>query len=157
MEKKILVAYFSASGVTAKVAEKIAGTVGAELYEIKPELPYNNADLNWNDNSSRCVKEWKNPESRPAICQPLPDIQNYDVVFIGYPIWWEASPNIIYTFLESCDFSGKTVVPFSTSGGSVKGSKGTHLHKYCSEDTNWSVGKLLNRMEDITKWCKVII
>ena len=112
------------------------------------------ADLDWNDESSRCVREWKDSRCRPEIDKPLPNIDQYDVVFIGYPIWWEASPSIIYTFLESCDFSGKTLVPFSTSGGSIRGSSGDHLHKYCFGNVSWKEGKLLNRTWSAASWIK---
>ena len=126
----------------------------ADTYEITPKIPYTQADLDWNNENSRCVKEWKDESSRPEIDKPLPNIDQYDVVFIGYPIWWEASPNIIYTFLESWDFSGKTLVPFSTSGRSIRGSSGDHLHKYCSGNVSWKEGKLLNRTWSAASWIK---
>lgn len=157
MDKKCLVAYFSASGRTEKVALALAEATGADLYGIAAQIPYTQADLDWNDKNSRCVKEWKDKSSRPEICKPMPDISQYDVIFLGYPIWWEESPEIIYTFLESYDFSGKTVVPFSTSGGSVRGSKGTHLHKFCSKQTKWEDGKLFRNVpleKEITEWRK---
>lgn len=157
MSKKVLVAYFSANGKTKKVAQTIAKTLEADEFEIKAKIPYTPNDLDWNDNNSRCVREWKDKSSRPEICQPMPNIEPYDIVFIGYPIWWEASPNIIYTFLESYDFSGKTIIPFATSGGSIRGSQGTHLHQYCSERTRWEQGKLLNNSWLISSWCQKCI
>lgn len=157
MDKKILVAYFPASGKTKKAAQTLVKTLGADEFEIKAKIPYTQADLDWNDNNSRCVKEWQDKDSRPEICPPMPDMKQYDTIFIGYPIWWEASPNIIYTFLESYDFSSKTIVPFSTSGGSVRGSSGTHLHQYCSEQTNWKPGKLLNNPCSISSWGKKVL
>ena len=151
MNKKILVAYFSASGKTKKVGDALAKMLDADIYEITPQVPYTQADLNWNNESSRCVKEWKDKHSRPEICKPLPNITLYDTVFIGYPIWWEASPNILYTFLESCDFSGKTLIPFSTSGGSIRGSSGDHLHKYTSYEAVWKPGMLIRHDRDLQK------
>jgi flavodoxin len=118
MEKKTLVAYFSCSGVTRSVAETLAEMTGADFYEIEPEVPYTTADLNWMDRNSRSTREMKDPSSRPAIKGNVPDMSGYDVVFLGFPIWWYVAPTIINTFLESCDFSGKTIVLFATSGGS---------------------------------------
>ena len=116
MSKKILVAYFSASGVTAKAAWKLSEAIGADLYEIKPEVPYTRADLDWMDKNSRSSVEMNNPSSRPAIATKLPDMEKYDAVFVGFPIWWYVAPKIINTFLESYDFSGKVIIPFATSG-----------------------------------------
>lgn len=152
MSKKVLVTYFSATGRTKQAGETIAKTLGADVFEIQAKIPYSRADLDWNDENSRCVKEWEDPSSRPEIAGPLPDVGAYDIIFVGYPIWWEASPNIIYTFLESFDFSGRTVIPFSTSGSSVKGSSGEHLHKYCQAD--WKEGKLLKGSTDVSAWCR---
>ena len=121
MSKKILVAYFSASGVTAKAAWKLAEAAGADLYEIKPEVPYTSADLNWMDKKSRSSMEMNDLSSRPAIADHLADMEKYDVIFVGFPIWWYVAPTIINTFLESYDFSRKTIIPFATSGGSGMG------------------------------------
>ena len=118
--KKILVAYFSASGVTAKVAEKLAQAAGADLFEIKPEQPYTRADLNWMDKQSRSTVEMKDRSCRPAMAAK-PDVSGYDVILVGFPVWWYREPSIIDTFMESADFTGKTVVPFCTSGGSGLG------------------------------------
>lgn len=117
MSKK-LVAYFSASGVTANAAKTLAKAVGADLYEIKPEIPYTKADLNWMDKNSRSSLEMKDKTYRPAIADKDAKIEDYDVIFIGFPIWWYVAPTIINTFLESYDFSNKTIVLFATSGGS---------------------------------------
>lgn len=120
MSKK-LVAYFSASGVTERYAARLAKVTGAELFEIKPSVPYTNADLNWQNSNSRSSVEMKNPDSRPEIAEKFADMDSYDTVFVGFPIWWYVAPTIIDTFLESYDFSGKTVIPFATSGGSGMG------------------------------------
>jgi flavodoxin len=119
--KKALVAYFSASGVTAKLAGRLAGAIGADLYEIAPETPYTKADLDWRDRQSRSSVEMNDRSSRPAIGSAPADVASFDVVFVGFPIWWYREPSIIDTFLESYDFAGKTVVPFATSGSSGMG------------------------------------
>lgn len=143
MSKKILVAYFSASGVTAKAAWKLSETAGADLYEIKPEVPYTSADLNWTDKKSRSSVEMNDPSSRPAIMEKLPDMEKYDVIFVGFPIWWYVAPTIINTFLESYDFSGKTIIPFATSGGSGMGRTNDKLKPSCP-DAILLKGKMLN-------------
>lgn len=142
--KKILVAYFSCSGVTKRVAEELAEVAGADLYEIKPKLPYTKADLNWMDKKSRSTIEMQNPASRPAIADVVSNMENYDVVLVGFPIWWYVAPTIIHTFLESYDFSGKTIVPFATSGGSGMGKTDEVLHYICPDSVNWRDGKLFN-------------
>ncbi len=116
-----LVAYFSASGVTGSVAEKLADETGADLFEIVPEKPYTNADLDWQNSRSRSSVEMKDRNSRPAIASKIDDMSRYDVIFVGFPIWWYREPSIIDTFMEAYDFSGKTIVPFATSGGSGLG------------------------------------
>ena len=118
--KKILVAFFSASGVTASVAETLAQAVGADLFEIVPAQPYTMEDLNWRDKHSRSSVEMNDRFSRPAMAA-APDVSGYDVIFVGFPVWWYREPSIIDTFMESADFTGKTVVPFCTSGGSDLG------------------------------------
>lgn len=123
---KSLVAYFSASGVTKKLAERLAKAAGADLFEIEPEKPYTNADLNWMDKKARSTVEMNDRSSRPAI-KSKADVSKYDVVFVGFPIWWYREPSIIDTFMESCDFSGKTVVPFATSGSSQIGESGKNM------------------------------
>ena len=120
MSKK-LVAYFSASGVTRSVAEKLADEIGADLFEIVPEKPYTNADLDWQNSRSRSSVEMKDRNARPAIVSKIVDMYGYDVIFVGFPIWWYREPSIVDTFMEAYDFSGKTIVPFATSGGSGLG------------------------------------
>ena len=116
--KKALIAYFSASGTTADVAKRLATAANADIYEIKPAKPYTSADLNWMDKNSRSSLEMKDKSSRPALNDRDAQIENYDLIFIGYPVWWYTAPTIINSFLESYDFSAKTVVLFATSGGS---------------------------------------
>ena len=141
---KILVAYFSASGVTAKAAKALASASGADLFEIVPETPYTKADLNWMDKQSRSSVEMANQSSRPAIASHVDNMEQYDTVFVGYPIWWYVAPTIINTFLESYDFSGKTVIPFCTSGGSGTGKMDEVLHKLFPATVNWKPAKLVN-------------
>ena len=124
---KVLVAYFSASGVTKKVATRLAEEIGAELFEIVPETPYTAEDLNWQDKNSRSSIEMKDTNSRPAIGSKIADIRLYDVIYVGFPVWWYREPSIIDTFMETYDFSGKTVVPFATSGGSLVGDSGKNM------------------------------
>lgn len=143
MSKNILVAYFSASGVTAKAARKLAETSGADIFEIKPEIPYTSADLNWMDKKSRSSMEMNDPSSRPVIAERLPDMEKYDIIFVGFPIWWYVAPTIINTFLESYDFSGKTIIPFATSGGSNLGRTNDKLKPSCPGAILLK-GKLLN-------------
>lgn len=112
----MLVAYFSASGRTARLAQTIAQAAQADLYEIRPAQPYTSADLNWHDAHSRSSVEMKDPACRPAIAGDLPDLSRYDTILVGFPIWWYQAPRIVETFVASCDFSGKTVIPFATSG-----------------------------------------
>lgn len=125
--RKALVAYFSASGVTAKVAERLAEKTGAGLFEIEPEALYTDADLDWRDQSSRSSVEMNDRKSRPAIRSRVEDMDQYDVVFVGFPVWWYREPSIIDTFMEAYDFTGKTVVPFATSGGSPIGDSGKNM------------------------------
>lgn len=138
--KKILVAYFSATGTTKKLAEYVANSVGADLYEIKPETPYTSADLNWHDRSTRATSEQNNTSARPKISGSVANMSQYDVVFVAYPIWWGQAPKIIYTFLESYDMSGKTIVPFCTSGSSDIGSSASNL-KSSAPRTTFKDGK----------------
>ncbi len=154
MSKKILVAYFSASGATAKAARKLSEAVGADLHEIKPEIPYSSADLDWTNKKSRSSVEMNNPVFRPAIAGKMEDMEQYDVVFVGFPIWWYVAPTIINTFLESYDFSGKTIVPFATSGGSGMGKTNERLAQSCPGATLLK-GKMLNgslSMEELKAW-----
>lgn len=154
MSKKILVAYFSASGVTAKAAWKLSEAIGADLHEIKPEVLYSSADLNWMDKKSRSSVEMNDPSSRPTIAEKLADMEKYDVVF--YCIWWYVAPTIINTFLESYDFSGKTIIPFATSGGSGMGKTNEKLGPSCPGATLLQ-GKLLNgnlSEDSLKNWVK---
>ena len=122
-----LVAYFSASGTTRKVAEKLAKAIGADIFEIKPEVPYTKADLNWLSKKSRSSVEMSDTSCRPAIAESIDNMADYDTVFVGFPVWWYREPSIIDTFMESYDFTGKTVVPFCTSGGSGLGESGANM------------------------------
>ena len=128
---KTLVAYFSASGQTAKLAKTLADVTGGDLFEIAPETAYTAADLDWMDKKSRSTIEMKDPKSRPAIAGKVADMTQYDTVFVGFPVWWYQAPRIIETFLESYDFSGKTVIPFATSGGSGMGGTNKALAPSC--------------------------
>ena len=140
--KKILVAYFSASGVTKRAAEEIAAETDADLYEIVPAQPYTRADLDWTDRSSRSTLEMKDPGCRPEIAEEA-DVSGYDVVFVGFPVWWYVEPRIVDTFLESRDFSGKILIPFATSGGSgISGAE--KIMKAHSPNAVWKRGKLVN-------------
>ena len=146
MSKK-LVAYFSASGTTKEAAERLAKAAGADLFEIKPTIPYTSADLNWMDKESRSSVEMNDPDSRPEIAETMPNMADYDTVFIGFPIWWYVAPHIIHTFLESYDFDRKMLVPFATSGGSGMGRTVEELKKLCP-NANWKAGKRVNGASD---------
>lgn len=147
MSKK-LVAYFSASGVTQKAAERIAKISGSDLFEIKPSVPYTKKDLDWTNKNSRSSVEMKNPDSRPEIANRIPNINEYDTIFIGFPIWWYVAPTIIDTFIESYDFSGKTIIPFATSGGSGFGKTVEILKALASKEAKWKDGKLMNNISE---------
>ena len=140
--KKALVSYFSASGVTAKLAKTLSSVTGADLFEIKPVTPYTAKDLDWMDKKSRSSVEMSDPTSRPEIAEKIPNLADYDTVFLGFPIWWYVAPTIINTFLESYDFSGKTVIPFATSGGSGLGETANGLRASCA--AKFAPGKMLN-------------
>lgn len=142
-DHKVLVAYFSATGTTKGVAEHIANGLNADIYEIVPEEPYTDADLDYNDNNSRTTIEMNDPDARPAISGSVENMEQYDTVFIGYPIWWGEAPRIVSTFVESYDFSGKTIVPFCTSGGSDMGSSATNLEQL-TNGAAWLDGRRLN-------------
>ncbi len=122
-----LVAYFSASGVTRSVAEKLANEIGGDLFEIVPENRYTNADLDWQNSRSRSSVEMKDRDARPEIASKIDDMSRYDVIFVGFPVWWYREPSIIDTFAESYDFAGKTIVPFATSGSSGIGDSGKNI------------------------------
>lgn len=140
MSKK-LVAFFSCTGTTKKVAENLSKAIGGDLYEIVPTKLYTNADLNWTDKTSRSSLEMNDKNSRPEIATKVSNMEDYDTIFIGFPIWWYVAPRIINTFLESYDFSGKTIIPFATSGGSGLGNTITELKLSCSKTTKWIEGK----------------
>ena len=144
---KILVAYFSATGTTARAARTVANISGGELYTITPEKPYTDADLNWNDKKSRSSVEMNNPKARPTLGGKKLDISNYDVIFIGYPIWWNLAPRIINTFIESQEWKGKIIIPFATSGSSSITNSVAQL-KQSYPDFDWKEGKLLNRADE---------
>ena len=157
MSQKTLVACFSCSGITRRVAAALAGVVRADLFEIVPEVPYSNADLNWNDPHSRSSVEMRDKSSRPAIAGTVSDMSAYDVVFVGFPIWWYVAPTIINTFLESYDFSGKTIILFATSGGSGFGKTVGNLKSSVSPSAVIKEGKLLNGKpseKDLANWVK---
>ena len=153
--KKVLVAYFSASGVTKSVAQQLAEVTGGTLHEIKPAQPYTDADLDWHNKQSRSSVEMQDKSSRPAITDKFANMGEYDVIYIGFPIWWYTCPTIINTFMEAYDFKGKTIIPFATSGGSsIK--KACEDLKAAYPDVNWKEGKLLNRAskKDLEDWVK---
>ena len=154
MQGRILVAYFSASGVTAKAAKEIADAVGGDLYEIRPEKPYTTADLDWTNKNSRSTLEMKDPDCRPAIAGGAPDMTAYDTVFVGFPVWWYVEPRIVDTFLESHDFSGKTLVPFATSGGSGIAGAEKSLKEHCHA-AEWQRGRLVRG--DAAAWAKSLV
>ena len=140
---KTLVAYFSASGVTARLAETIAKAADADLYEIDPKVPYTSADLNWNNSSSRSSIEMNDKACRPEIAGTVGDMDRYDTVFVGFPVWWYVEPRIVDTFLESYDFTGKTMIPFATSGGSGIGGAQKSMKEHCPGAV-WKEGRLVN-------------
>lgn len=152
---KTLVAYFSASGVTAKVADKLADALGADIYEIRPETPYTKADLNWMDKKSRSSIEMNDKTIRPAIVDKNARIDEYNTIFLGFPIWWYVAPTIINTFLESYDFAGKKIILFATSGGSRFGKTVEELKVSVPDSCEIIEGKLLNGIQtipSIRKW-----
>lgn len=151
MSQKILVAYFSASGVTERAAKQIAAAVGGDLYEIRPAQPYTDADLDWTNKQSRSTREMKDPACRPAIAGGVADMDAYDAVFVGFPVWWYVEPRIVDTFLESYDFTGKTLIPFATSGGSGIAGAEKSLRAHCPA-ANWKDGKLVRG--DAAAWAK---
>ena len=152
---KTLVAYFSASGTTARIAKELAQAVGADIYEIRPAVPYTKADLNWMNKKSRSSVEMNDKSSRPALADRDANIAAYDTILLGFPIWWYVAPTIINSFLESYDFSGKKIVLFATSGGSGFGKTVAGLKPSVSADTAIVEGKLLNgrqTAEELKAW-----
>lgn len=154
---KILTAYFSATGTTKKLAQAIAKEAGADLFEIKPAVPYTSADLDWTNKASRSTKEMNDPSSRPEIAEKVSDMSQYDTVLIGFPVWWYVAPTIIDTFLESYDFSGKKIAVFATSGGSGLGNTENILKKL-SGTAEWKKGKRFSSVStaEIQAWLKEI-
>lgn len=153
-----LVAYFSASGVTAGVAQNLSETIGADLFAIEPEIPYTKADLDWMDKTSRSTLEMNDPESRPAIAKKRDNMEDYDTIFVGFPIWWYVAPTIINTFLESYDLTGKTIIPFATSGGSGMGKTNEKLLPSCKGAVLLE-GKILNpyvSADELLDWVKCL-
>ena len=158
MSKK-LVAYFSASGVTAKLAKNLAEAAGADLYEIRPETPYTNADLNWQNKNSRSSVEMNDKSFRPAIADTNANIADYDTIFVGVPIWWYVAPTIINTFLEAYDFSGKTIILFATSGGSGMGNSAKELRLSVSNSAVIKDGKRFSAnasVSELKEWIKLL-
>ena len=152
---KRLVAYFSASGVTRKVAEALSEAANADLYEIKPKVPYTKADFDWQNKKSRSSVEMSDKSSRPAMMDMDANVSAYDVVFVGFPIWWYVAPTIVNTFLESYDFAGKTIVPFATSGSSGMGETVANLKGSVDASATIMDGKILNgkqTAESLTNW-----
>ena len=148
MADKTLVAVFSASGVTKRVGEEIERVSGGDFFEIVPKEKYTDADLNYMNKRSRSSVEMNDPAARPEIAGTVADMDTYDTVVIGFPIWWGLAPRIIETFLESYDFSGKTIIPFCTSGGSGVGRSDTALHKNVSGNVKWVKGVQINRPDE---------
>ena len=155
--KNILVAYFSATGTTKRVAENLAKATGGDLYEIKPVKTYTNADLNWHDKNSRTSVEMNNPQSRPEIITGDLSVENYDTIFLGFPIWWGTAPKVVHTFLEQNDFSGKKIIIFATSGSSGLGNTANTLKQSVSKTATIIEGDVLNSnpsVEELKQWIK---
>lgn len=155
MSGKALIAYFSATGTTAGVARRMAEATGADLFEIRPQTPYTEADLDWTNKRSRSTVEMNDASSRPAVAGELPDLSGYDTVLLGFPVWWYVEPRIIDTFLDGTDIDGKRIVPFATSGGSDVAKCVDHMRKLHPE-AEWEKGKLLNS-GDAGAWAKSVI
>ena len=154
---KTLVAFFSASGSTRRLANTLAEVVGADTYEIKPATPYTGKDLNWNDSQSRSSVEMADINSRPALADKSAKVADYDTIFLGFPIWWYVAPHIINSFLESYDFTGKTIVLFATSGGSGFGQTLNQLKPSCAASVKWVVGQVFRGRTDkatLANWAK---
>ena len=155
MSGKSLIAYFSASGTTARVARKMADATGADLFEIRPAQPYTEADLDWTNKRSRSTVEMNDPACRPAIAGAVEHMEQYDTVFVGFPVWWYVEPRIVDTFLEGHDFTGKTLIPFATSGGSGIGRAEESLRARCP-GASWKPGRLLHG-SDGPQWARRIL
>ena len=155
--KNILVAYFSATGTTKRVAQNLAKATGGDLYEIKPLKTYTNADLNWHDNNSRTSVEMNDPKSRPEIVTGDLSIENYDTIYLGFPIWWGIAPKVVHTFLEKYNFSGKKIIIFATSGSSGLGNTANSLKQSVSKIATIIEGDVLNSnpsVENLKQWVK---
>ena len=153
-EGGVLVAYFSATGNTEGIAQHLQSILNADLYEIVPEVPYTDEDLNYSNDSCRANQEQNDPAARPAITGTLENPEDYDVVFLGYPIWWGQAPKVIYTFLESCDFGDATIVPFCTSGSSGIGSSADGLQEL-TENAQWLDGQRFSSgasQDEVAQW-----
>ena len=151
---KTLVAFFSASGETKKLAQTLASVVDGTLYQIRPETEYTQADLDWRDKHSRSTIEMRDPACRPALAGTVEGIDQYDTIFVGFPIWWYEAPRVIQTFLESYDLTGKTVIPFATSGGSDMGNTDSILQRSAPK-AGWKLGKRLKATasaQEVTDW-----
>lgn len=158
MSKK-LVAYFSASGVTASLAKNLAAAIGADLFEIEPVIRYGKADLDWTNKNSRSSVEMNDKLSRPAVAKKLGNMSEYDEVFVGFPIWWYIAPTIVNTFLEGYDLAGKTIIPFATSGGSGMGKTNEYLANSC-KGAKLVEGKVLRRnacADELKKWAEEVV
>ena len=156
---KTLVAYFSTRGVTKGVAEKLAQATDADLYEIKPAVPYTDDDLNWMDKNARSTIEMQSNNSRPEIIKDDPHIENYNTIYLGFPIWWYLAPTIVNTFLEAYDFSHKKIILFATSGGSGLGKTLAYLRLSVADSAKMIEGKLLNKnctVEELKEWVKTL-
>lgn len=154
-ERSVLVAYFSCTGTTRGVAEQISSILGADLYEIVPEEAYTEEDLDYGSEGSRTSLEQNDESSRPRISGTVENMEDYDVVFLGYPIWWGKAPHIMRTFVESCDLSGKTVIPFCTSGGSGIGDSAKELAGLCTGNVQWEEGQRFSgsvSAEELERW-----
>lgn len=158
MSKK-LVAYFSASGVTASLAKNLAAAIDADLFEIEPEVKYTKADLDWTNKNSRSSVEMNDKLSRPAVAKKLGNMSEYDEVFVGFPIWWYIAPTIVNTFLEGYDLAGKTIIPFATSGGSGMGETNEYLANSC-KGAKLVEGMVFRRnagADELKKWAEEVV
>lgn len=158
MSKK-LVAYFSASGVTAALAKNLAAAIGADLFEIEPDVKYTKADLDWTNKKSRSSVEMNDKASRPAVAKKLSNMDEYDEVFVGFPIWWYIAPTIVNTFLEGYDLAGKTIIPFATSGGSGMGETNEYLANSC-KGAKLVEGMVFRRnagADELKKWAEEVV
>ena len=158
MSKK-LVAYFSASGVTAALAKNLAAAIDADLFEIEPDVKYTKADLDWTNKKSRSSVEMNDKASRPAVAKKLSNMDEYDEVFVGFPIWWYIAPTIVNTFLEGYDLAGKTIIPFATSGGSGMGETNAYLANSC-KGAKLVEGKVFRRnvsADELKKWAEEVV